>query len=91
MTEKGLPFTAFADPQQQQKVYLEQFNLPRALHHHCGAATLTIESCAGIETDQDHLKLDWQRILDGHFILFEELLSSVEADFDKYAQPFLSD
>ena len=91
MTEKGLPFAPFPDPRQQQKVYLEQFILPRALHHHCGAATLTIESCAGIATDKEHLKLDWQQILDGHFILFEELLSSVKAEFHKYAQPFLSD
>jgi hypothetical protein len=91
MAEQQLPFRALPGPQLQQKGYSEQFNLPRALHHHCGAATLTIESCAGIEADQAELELEWQQILDGHFILFEELLTGVKADFRKYAQPFFDD
>ena len=88
MTEKHLPFRGMSDPKLRTAQYVSDFNLLRALHHHSGAATVTIESCAGIETPNPACQLNWEQILDGQLILCNELISAAFEDSARFRQPF---
>ena len=89
MTAQGLPYAPLKRPETPR--YASGFNLTRALHHHTGACSVTFESNAGIHSELEERRLDWDQILDGHLLVFEELLRIVKEQFEQLAGPFFKE
>lgn len=81
---KGIPFRpVYGSGIDQPNSAPPSFNLTSALHHVSGGLSMTFES--NMALDAPGARYSYEEILEGHYILFEELLKFMEDEYPLYA------
>lgn len=79
---KGIPFKPMYGNGIGQRHTPPSFNLTSALHHVSGGLSITFESNMGLDAPGE--KYTYEQILEGHYILFEQLLQFMEDEYPIY-------
>lgn len=81
MGERGMRFNPeLCNPARGKDSKTPSFNLTSALHHLTGTLSITLESPAGLIDAHGIPVADWDTILDGHLMIFENVLRYVAGD-----------
>lgn len=81
---KGIPYRAVFGQGTRPDTPPPSFNLTSALHHISGGISMTFESNMGL--DAPGKKYSYEQILEGHYILFEQLLQFMEKESPLYPE-----